>query len=128
MKTGAISRGAIAGLALGSSLAAAILAPAVTAEPDHVKDCGGAENKVQDVFELASGAELWQVYPAMGMAPDIAEASDPITVVAFDNPYSLDGMVAVDSPPTVQDVVCVVTADGIESLFTQVSKAGALLP
>lgn len=124
-----ILRAAIASVSAGALFAVLMAASSATGDL-RLRACGAdfPGNKVLASFEMAHGGEIWQHFPAMGLAPELSEASGTAFVVVFDGEYTASWLDDAGNPAVVMDVVCVVTADGTVNVYYDVSRTGFRLP
>jgi len=91
--------------------------------------CGGPNTVVQAEFDLRAAREIWRVFPAMKMAPELEELDGQVHVVVFAGGVDLMGLVVGDGSrpaPVVFDAVCVIPAGGGPPyLYSSVSRAGS---
>ncbi len=89
--------------------------------------CGGTPANVEAEFDLAAGKDIWKVFPAMLLAPELETSTGPIHVVVIHGEFDLSGLAignGRDAAPNVTGVVCVVPSGGYPTLYTDVSRAG----
>ena len=120
--------------AAASQLAAAAAQPASSstniAADARLVACGASiqGNSVLRAFELARPDLVWNVLPAMGMAPELIDAAGPALVVVFDGEYSAPWSDDSGKQARVAEAVCVVDAEGTANIYFNVSRQGMTLP
>ena len=123
----------VLGVALASLTAGLLFAPMVTgaARSADATLCGGTNNPVEREFKLAHASDFAAVFPAAGLAPELAADERPARVVVFAGSFDASSIARTDrdgKAVILEDVVCVIDADGIRNVYYDVSKAGAQIP
>jgi len=91
--------------------------------------CGGTNNPIEAEFDLATSADLWRVFPALGISPETEEARGPIHVVVFEGEFDMHGRIADPlAAETASNAVCVTLGDGTYFVYVEVSRSGMRLP
>ena len=104
---------------------------AITPDP-RLALCGaGATGNTVDVaFSIPSASRIWEYLPHLGVTPELARDDQPAFVVLFKG----DARVLTAYQPNVseyksyQDVICVLTSDGIPNFYAEVSREGMVHP
>lgn len=100
----------------------------ILATPDQrVEACGGRGNQVDAAFRIDAAADFWDYFPAALAAPELAGDPRPAYVIVFGRDFRMPMLhTARDASQQIaQDVVCVITADGVPNLYWDISKAGS---
>lgn len=121
--------GVIALTLLGTLFLAAIVEAATDQDPDLGR-CGAytAGNQVSGVYTIPSADRIWELFPAMGLAPELAGEDGETKVVIFDGQYTAEWTNDDGSQAVVNDVVCVLTPSGQKHIYYGVSREGFNAP
>lgn len=116
-------------LALGASLLVAGIATTAAADP-RIEACGSdlPGNSIRATFDISRAARIWEHFPMMGMAPELARDTGPAFVVVFDGEYTAPWLDESGRPAVVRDAVCVVTSDGTVNVYYDVPRTGFSAP
>ena len=117
-------------IVLGVVLGLMVLAPmALGTEPsDQVVACGGKGNKVVAEFELERARDIWQSLPAMLQTPELETDERPAHVVVFEDGFRTRDLAfagPAEKPAKLDGVICVIQADGVMNIYSDVSRAGS---
>ena len=114
---------------LGVIVGSAVIVPfAGAAGPTtDARRCGADRNVVQAEFEIPEGRDIWRRFPALGITPELESDTQPARVVVFRGAYDLTGLAMGNGPtPTaLNEVICVVQADGTVNVYSDVSRQGS---
>jgi hypothetical protein len=86
-------------------------------------------NTVAAEFTIPEASHIWDNLPLLGITPELARDDRPAYVVLFDGDYHtlMVGVPGLE-PPSLQNVVCVITADGEINIYSNVSRVGFRAP
>lgn len=78
-------------------------------------------------IQLPAAREIWTILPAMGMAPELEQDSRPATAVVYPSDIHL-APTQPNAPNEWSNAVCVVTADGVSTMYVNISRSGFVAP
>jgi hypothetical protein len=114
---------------LGVALGLAAIVPIASASglSDQARICGAQGNIIQAEFDLPTAKSIWTRFPALGLTPELASDSRPAHVVVFKGAFDPSDLRfgRAGAPDRLERVVCVIQADGVVNLYTDVSRTGS---
>lgn len=101
--------------------------PMAVASADAMACGAGDTNSVAVQFNIPAASLIFEYFPNMGISPELAADDQPAEVVVFDNPYETFTRGAPGTARrlnALQDVICVVQADGTVNVYADFSRVG----
>ncbi len=108
-------------------------ATTASARDARLEACGaGADgrNTAIAAFDISAASRIWDYLPALGISPELSNDDRPAYVAVFNDGYrvNLAGKPGFSGVHTLSGVVCVIPADGIPILYSDVSRVGFRTP
>jgi len=104
----------------------AVIAGADRTSPEAHR-CGADRNAVVAEFSIDAARDLWDYLPAMLRAPELEQDDRSAHVVIFAGEFDPSDvpMVPTGQASQLNEVVCVIQADGTLNLYSSVSRANS---